>query len=168
MRSIFHFTLLAILTTAEPVFAGAEQENPWASYRFAPDALQEIDLTSDAPWTLSADDGLERPILVTGGGWNSDRQNPPIPSAAVKDHVLYKRKIHIPAAAKDRVVKLLFGGCNYGAEVYLDDRKVAEHHGPMTPFEADLTGFAKPEETHRLRMARARDVQRRALELQQR
>jgi hypothetical protein len=91
-----------------------------------------------------------RPIKVTAGGWNSDRPTPRIPSGAVKDHVIYERKLTIPAKAKDHVVKILFGGCNYGAEVFLDDKKVTEHNAPMTPFEADLTGVVIPGQTHRL------------------
>ena len=71
-----------------------------------------------------------RPIKVTAGGWNSDQQAPPIASAAVKDHVVYERPLEIAADAKGNVVKVLFGGCNYGAEVFLDDRKVAEHNAP--------------------------------------
>ena len=151
--------------------------NPWANYRFAPDAIAEIDLASDTAWTLSAGPekrtGPEpvqasqqqkrggevpvpfsgtRPIKVTAGGWNSDQQAPQIPSDAVKDHVIYQRQIEIPAEAKDCAVKVLFGGCNYGAEVWLDDKRVGEHHGPMTPFEIDLTGVAQPGHTHTLRV----------------
>jgi len=141
--------LLLWLLLAGSVIAG---ENPWADYRFAQDALMEIDLASDAAWTLSVDDGPARPIKVTAGGWNSDQQEPQIPTAAVKDHVVYEREVAIPAEAKDRVVKVVFGGCNYGAEVLLDGRKIAQHHAPMTPFKADLTGVAEPGKTHVLRV----------------
>ncbi len=136
-----------------PVIAnGKPAENPWGNYRFAPDALREIDLASDTAWTLSVDGGPPRPIKVTAGGWNSDQQTPPIPADAAKDHVVYQRQIEIPGEAAGKAVKLLFGACNYGAEVWLDDKKVAEHHGPMTPFEADLTGVAQPGGTHTLRV----------------
>jgi len=127
-------------------------ENPWAAYRYAPDALKEINLASDKDWTLSVDGGAPRPIKVTAGGWNSDQQEPQIPSADVKDYVVYERPITIPAEAKGQVVKILFGGCNYGAEVYLDDQKITEHHAPMTPFEADVTAVAKPGQTQRLKV----------------
>ena len=109
-----------------------------------------INLASDTAWTLRCDDGPARPIKVPGGGWNSDQQTPPIPSAAVKDHAVYERRIAIPAEAQGRTVRVRFGGCNYGAEVWLDDTKVVDHAGPMTPFEADLTGVAEPGKTHRL------------------
>ncbi len=111
-----------------------------------------VDLASESAWTIRCDNGPARSIKVTAGGWNSDQQSPQIPSAAVKDHVVYERPITIPVEAKDRTVTLQFGGCNYGAEVWLDDRKITEHTGPMTPFEADLTGIAEPGTTHRLRV----------------
>ena len=72
--------------------------------------------------------------------------------AGVKDHVIYSRQIHIPAAAAGQVVKVLFGGCNYGAEVFVGDRKVTEHHAPMTPFEADLTPAVEPGKEYTLRV----------------
>lgn len=112
----------------------------------------ETNLASDTAWTLSMDGGPARPVKIPGGGWNSEQQSPQIPSAAVKDHVVYERQITIPPEAKDQTVKIQFGGCNYGAEVWLDDTKITEHTGPMTPFEADLTGIAAPGKTHRLRV----------------
>ena len=132
--------------------SGAAENNPWAGYRYAPDALREMDLASDKDWTLSVDGGAPRPIKVTAGGWNSDQQEPQIPSADVKDYVVYERPITIPAEAKGQVVKILFGGCNHGAEVYLDNQKITEHHAPMTPFEADVTAVAKPGQTQRLKV----------------
>ena len=127
-------------------------ENPCATYRYAPDALRELDLASDTDWTLSVDGSAPRPIKVTAGGWNSDQQDPQISSAAVKDYAVYERAITIPDEAKGQVVKILFGGCNYGAEVYLDNQKITEHHAPMTPFEADVTAVAKPGQTYRLKV----------------
>jgi len=114
--------------------------------------IKEIDLTSDTDWALSIDGGEPRSIKVTAGGWNSDQQEPQIPSALPKDHVIYERSITIPEDAAGKVVKVEFGGCNYGAEVFLDDRKVAEHHLPMAPFEADLTDIAEPGKASLLRV----------------
>jgi hypothetical protein len=136
-----------------PVLASEKAtENPWAGYRFAPDAVQELDLASDTEWSISLDGSPPRPIRVTAGGWNSDQQQPPIASDAVRDHAIYQREIKIPAEAEKQVVKLLAGGCNYGAEVWLDETKVGEHHGPLTPLEVDLTAVARPNHTHTLRV----------------
>jgi hypothetical protein len=117
------------------------------------DAQESVtNLASNTAWTLSLDDGPVRPIRVTAGGWNSDQQDPQIPSAAAKDHVVYERQITIPAEAWDKTIQIQFGGCNYGAEVWLDDRKILEYVGPMTPFKADLSGIAQPGKSYRLRV----------------
>ncbi|MGD0091129.1 MAG: sugar-binding domain-containing protein [Planctomycetota bacterium] len=142
---------LAFLTLAWAL-AASGAESPWAGYRFAPDALVENDLSSDTDWTLSLDGGAPRPIKVTAGGWNSDRQQPQIPSAAVRDNAVYERSITIPETAKGQTVKILFGGCNYGAEVWLDGHKIVEHHAPMTPFAADITEAAAAGKSQVLRV----------------
>ena len=141
-----------VFAMTQALAAWGAADNPWASYRYVPDALQEIDLASDTAWTLRCDDGPPRPIKVTAGGWNSDQQSPQIPSASVKDHVIYERRIDIPAEARGGTVKIQFGGCNYGAEVWLDDKRITEYVAPMTPFEVDLTGIAAAGTTHRLRV----------------
>ncbi len=43
--------ILSLLLCAEYAWAA---ENPWAAYRYAPDALREMDLASDTDWTLSS------------------------------------------------------------------------------------------------------------------
>ena len=149
MKKVWNLLVCILLCAG---YASGAAENPWAAYRYAPDALKEIDLASDKDWTLSVDGGAPRPIKVTAGGWNSDQQEPQIPSADVKDCAVYERAISIPAEANGQVVKILFGGCNHGAEVYLDDKKIEEHHAPMTPFEADLTAVAKPGQAQRLKV----------------
>lgn len=109
------------------------------------DASTSIDLASDTAWTLRCDDGPPRPIKVPGGGWNSDRQSPRIQVMKdVKDHVLYERKMILPANAAGHAVKLCFGAVAHGCEVFLDGKKVGEHHGPQVPFEVDLTDAAAP------------------------
>lgn len=107
--------------------------------------LANVDLASDIAWTLRCDDGPARPIKVPGGGWNSDEQSPPIQVMKdVKDYVLYERKITIPLVQPDEAVMLRFGAVAYGCEVFLDGKKVGEHHGPQVAFEMDLTDFATP------------------------
>ena len=104
-----------------------------------------IDLASDTAWTLRCDDGPVRAIKVPGGGWNSDQQSPRIQEMReVKDYVLYERKITIPARYSEQAVRLRFGAVTHGCEVFLDDKKVGEHHSPQVAFEMDLTAQAKP------------------------
>ncbi len=134
-NGLFRSALLLAFATSISVFT-AEAETI---------DTQTIDLASDSAWVLSIDGGANRPIVVPGGGWNSDVQEPRIQEMDdVKDYVTYKRTLTIPAAAKGKVVELEFGGVNYGCEITLDGQKVGEHHGPMLPFSFDLTGIAKP------------------------
>lgn len=113
----------------------------------------EIDLASDTAWTLRCDDGPARPIKVPGGGWNSDQQSPRIQEMKdVRDHVLYERKLSIPAEAAGQVVLLKFGAVAHGCEVILDGRKIGEHHGPQVPFAMDLTPAVIPGEEQTLQV----------------
>ena len=113
----------------------------------------EVDLASDKAWTLRIDGGPARAIKVPGGGWNSDYQNPRIPTMeGVKDHVIYEREVAVPRVAAGQVTKILFTAVNYGAEVYIDNRLVTSHAGPQVPFAADVTGFVTPGQTHKLRV----------------
>ncbi|MEI8235522.1 MAG: hypothetical protein WCH57_12690, partial [Verrucomicrobiota bacterium] len=73
MKKIWNLLVCILLCAG---YAGAAENNPWAVYRYAPDALREMDLASDKDWTLSVDGGSARPIKVTAGGWNSDQQEP--------------------------------------------------------------------------------------------
>lgn len=106
---------------------------------------ESVNLASDTAWTLRCDYGPARPIKVPGGGWNSDEQSPRIQEMReVKDFVLYERKITIPPVMPNPAVKLCFGAVAHGCEVFLDGKKVGEHHGPQVPFEMDLTAFTTP------------------------
>ena len=119
-------------------------------------ALMNIDLASEQEWTLSIDDGPARGIIVPGGGFNSDRQEPPWIEMCgdgkgrrmVKDHVVYQRKLTIPKSANGNAILLELGAVNHGAEVFLVDGEketlVATHIGPHMPFTADLTPYAVP------------------------
>lgn len=125
----------------DPAVTAGEHNGPLP----LPGAIEVINLASDGDWTLSRDDGPKRPIKVPGGGWNSDRQSPPVQVMHdVRDFVRYERSIRIPESAKDQAVQLRFGAVAHGCEVYLDGRKVGEHHGPQVPFTVDLTGVAVP------------------------
>ncbi len=118
----------------------------------AGDALSETNLASETAWTLSVDGGAPQPIIVPGGGWNSDRQAPQIPINSVQDFVLYERKVEIPASATGQAVLLKCDAVNYGAEILLDGKPAGEHHGPLMPFEVDLTPLVHPGQTHVLQI----------------
>ena len=115
--------------------------------------LKEVDLASDTAWTLAIDGPEKRAIKVPGNGWNSDRQTPRINQlSGVRDFVVYQREIRIPEDAAGQAVLLQCGAINFGAEIYLDGKKAGEHHGPMMPFEVDLTPLVRPGKTHTLRI----------------
>lgn len=115
--------------------------------------LSEVDLASDTAWTLSIDGGTPRAVKVPGGGWNSNIQNPVIDRwYGVNEYVIYQRNITIPNHNPSQVTKVLFGAVNFGAEIYLNDTLITTHHGPMMPFEADLTGYVTPGNTYTLKV----------------
>jgi hypothetical protein len=119
--------------------------------------LLEQDLASDTAWTISVADGPFRPIVVPGGSWTPDQKLPEgLPRGRawelLPDHVVYQRSVTIPAGGSDRVTKILFGGVNHGAEVYIDDKLVTTHVGPQMPFEADITDQVKPGGTYTLKV----------------
>ncbi len=112
---------------------------------------QEINLGSDSEWTISLDGGEKRPVIVPGGGWNSDLQTPLIHTMSdVTDHVIYERMIEIPLNLRNRIIKIQFGAVNYGAEVYIDGKKVGDHVGSLSAFEFDITNFIRWGESQRL------------------
>lgn len=158
MPMILAITAWAAVAQAEPAAGvGGRDEKArstaWSSYRFAPDAIQEIHLESEKAWTLSIDGGPERPIKVPAGGWNSDQQQPRIDTwADVRDHVIYRTTLAIPAAAAGKCVKLLLGAVNYGAEIMIDGAKIGKHVGCMTPIALDLSRFVTPGHTHVLQV----------------
>jgi len=66
------------------------------------------------------------------------------------DWVWYFRDFVVPASWTGRRVFLRFGAATYRAEVFLDGRRLGDHEGGYTPFEFELTGIARPGQTHRL------------------
>lgn len=147
--------LLLPVLLASPLWAldSAERSPEVFAPLPVPGALSVSDLASDTDWTLRLDDGLARPIKVPGGGWNSDLQSPPIQvMREVKDFVRYERTITVPASAQGQAVQLRFGAVAHGCEVFLDGKKVGEHHGPQVPFTIDLTSCAVPGEAQVLQV----------------
>jgi hypothetical protein len=137
--------MAASLMAAEKPAAATSVPSAMFAPLAEPGALAVVDLASDSAWTLRLDDGPPRSIKVPGGGWNSDQQTPAIQvMREVKDFVRYERSITVPASAADQAVKLRFGAVAHGCEVFLDGKKVGEHHGPQVAFEMDLTPFVTP------------------------
>lgn len=69
---------------------------------------------------------------------------------------MYQRSITIPEVTDRQVTLVEFGAVNHGAEVFLldgdEERRVATHEGPLMPFSADLTHFAKPGKEYLLKV----------------
>ena len=89
--------------------------------------IEVADLASSSAWTVSVDGGGSQTVTVPG-------------NTRMSDNAVFRRSITIPASAANNVVKVLFGGVNYGCDVYLGTTLIASHKNLMLPFEADLTG----------------------------
>ena len=71
----------------------------------------------------------------------------------IRDHVgvvWYQRDVRVPRGWTGERVVLRFGSVTHAAQVYVDERLVAEHTGGYTPFEADLTDVVEPGAVFRL------------------
>lgn len=151
MRTILLFITIATCGGLVPLWANS---------------LLEQDLASATAWTISVADGPARPIVVPGGNWNPDQQQPQTGSAPgqqtgqpirrgfeqLPDHAVYQRSITIPNGDSDRVIKILFGAVNHGAEVYLNDKLITTHVGPQMPFDADITDQVTGGNTYTLKV----------------
>jgi hypothetical protein len=107
--------------------------------------VKYVNLSSDKDWTMQID-GVGRwiKVKVPYGGWNSDKQYTMLDeNKDVKDYVIYKRKIVAPINIEGKVVKLHFGAVNFGAEIYVDNVLVGEHHSNFTAFDIDITHFLR-------------------------
>ena len=62
----------------------------------------------------------------------------------------YRRVLNVPAEWEDKCLLLTIGAAGHFAEVFLDGEKLAEHRCGYTAFTVDLTGRAKPGQTHLL------------------
>ncbi len=54
--------------------------------------------------------------------------------------VWYRRKFSIPDGFKGMCVRLIFQGCNYVADVWVNEAYLGYHEGGFTPFVFDVTG----------------------------
>lgn len=62
----------------------------------------------------------------------------------------YQRQITVPSSWTGKNVLLHFGAVDYEATVYINGKKVAQHHGAGTPFTVDITKLVKPGEAANL------------------
>jgi beta-glucuronidase len=79
--------------------------------------------------------------------------NDVVADANVRDHVgdvWYQRTVHVPRGWDGQRVVLHFESATHRATVWVDDHEVVRHEGGYTPFEADITEFAKPGEQVRI------------------
>ncbi len=68
------------------------------------------------------------------------------------DALTYERDVTVPAAWAGRVVQLEFGAVNFIARVFVDGTSVGENVGAWCPFAIDVTRFAVPGRTIRLKV----------------
>jgi beta-galactosidase len=64
----------------------------------------------------------------------------------------YWKDLTIPREEGPRAFRLVFNAVRYGAEVFLEGRRIAIYLGGFTPFEADLTSWVQPARSYSLAM----------------
>jgi hypothetical protein len=75
------------------------------------------------------------------------------PLSGVKDEAdiaWYERSVETPTEWKDERVFLVIGASDWRTSVWFDGQKLGEHQGGYTPFEFELTPYAKPGNAQRL------------------
>jgi hypothetical protein len=127
------------------------------NYFLKANQVRIIHLGSDTAWSLSINNGISwKPVIVPGGGCNSDLQTNLVREIEIDTNdMIYRRSITIPNIQTGQVSKIMFGAVNFGAEVFIGgDNKsghlVATHEGVNMPFEADLTPYITPGKTYDL------------------
>ena len=108
-----------------------------------PVAIVDLSSNGSRAWSLSIDEGPPRDVVVPGGGYNSDFQDPPLlDSSLTALSATYSRVITVPALKTTTTLE--FGAVNYGAEVYINDVLVGFHSGPNMPFAVDISNVTQP------------------------
>jgi beta-glucuronidase len=78
------------------------------------------------------------------------------PEPGLRGHVgdaWYQTTVRVPAGWAGQRVVLRFDAATHRAVAWVDDTQVAEHEGGYTPFEADVTGLARPGREARVTVA---------------
>jgi hypothetical protein len=121
-----------------------DHEHRWSKKDWIDDFLSLPHKQVTIPWE-SMRTQMERDAMVfrVPGTWDEYQPNS-------TGEGWYWREIFIPETALGAVVRIIFCAVRYGAEVYLDGKRVALSLGGFTPFEADLTGLVMPGSRHEL------------------
>lgn len=125
----------------------------------------------NGPWTCSFDfsaSGEERGFQ-NSKGFNDKIIVPFAPESELSgigytdfiNDFWYQKDITIPSdwAGKDIIVN--FGGVYYEADIFVDGKKAATHHGGSSSFGVDITNMAKPGGTHSLVVHAKNDIRSR-------
>jgi beta-glucuronidase len=91
-------------------------------------------------WTQELEDAREIPVPAS--------YNDVYASADVRDHVgdvWYQTVARIPERWRGQRIVLRFGAATHSAVVWVGERRVVEHEGGYTPFEADITDLVEPD-----------------------
>ena len=76
--------------------------------------------------------------------------------AAVRDYVgdiWYQRTVQVPRGWSEQRIVLHFESATHRATVWVGDHEVVSHEGGYTPFEADITSYARPGKEARVTVA---------------
>lgn len=146
------FCLLAALTATAPADSIPRPEHPrpdavrahWANlngswqFRFDP-----ADEGTGGGWFQPGADGYDRTIVVPFP-WESELSG--IHDTTGKSKIgWYRRTFRVPDDfSKDARTWLNFGAVDWRADVWVNGKKVAEHDGGYTPFDADISDALKP------------------------
>lgn len=67
-----------------------------------------------------------------------------------KNELWYKRTFNVPAAWKNKNVKLNFGAVDWKADVFINDVLIGSHKGGFTPFSFDITPYLNGKNNQKL------------------
>ncbi|MBS7612175.1 beta galactosidase jelly roll domain-containing protein [Candidatus Bathyarchaeota archaeon] len=110
-----------------------EGNNLWSLFRRTPDVLSRLEAYgfhtlefNDSSWE---DERIPSSNNVRGGKHEG-----------YQGVVWYRRQFSIPDGFKGMYVRLVFQGCNYVADVWVNEAYLGYHEGGFTPFVFDVTG----------------------------
>jgi beta-galactosidase len=102
--------------------------------------LQSDKISLDGTWKFSTDVAnlpCDKNIQVPGEWVMQGFEVKPFTAAG------YQKNFSLPTTWKDKRIKLRFDAVYSDAEIWLNGKKTAAHLGGFTPFEVDITDFAK-------------------------